>query len=52
MSGPRREPRGQRPNYCRICSGRIIRSRLVGGWIHVDEEDWVDKPHQAEPRPR
>jgi hypothetical protein len=40
---------------CAICYGRIALSTVGSGvnhpvWVHLDQQDWINDPHNAEPR--
>lgn len=40
---------------CGTCGGRIYRPARIGGgrkkfWLHINESDWKDNPHNAEPK--
>lgn len=40
-------------NVCTVCGGPIHQSTVGSGfnrpvWVHLNDEDWVDNPHNAE----
>ena len=45
---PGRNRRGE----CKHCNGAIYRYPLgdtMGSWAHLNQDDWLDNPHDPEP---